>query len=77
MRIEKLTEASFGTMQKSMLRRSTDSYPKEEAAQIALGTVGRWLSAHKGYVMHVVMCCYDQENFEIYERLVKSGQKKQ
>ena len=32
MRIEKLTEASFGTMQKSMLRRSTDSYPKEEAA---------------------------------------------
>ena len=52
-------------------------YPKEEAAQIALGTVGRWLSAHKGYVMHVVMCCYDQENFEIYERLVKSGQKKQ
>ena len=32
MKIEKLTEATFGTMQKNLLRRSTDSYPKEEAA---------------------------------------------
>jgi O-acetyl-ADP-ribose deacetylase (regulator of RNase III) len=51
-------------------------YPKEEAAEIAMGTVGRWLSDHKGYVMHVVMCCYDRENYEIYERLVKSRQDK-
>lgn len=51
-------------------------YPKEEAAQVAMEAVGRWLSAHKGYVMHVAMCCFDQENYEIYEKLVKSGQKK-
>ncbi len=50
-------------------------YPKEEAAKIALDTTGRWLSDHKGYVMHVAMCCYDQENYEIYERLIKSRQK--
>ena len=48
-------------------------YPKEEAAQVAMGAVGRWLSAHKDYVMHVAMCCFDQENFEIYEKIVKSG----
>lgn len=50
-------------------------YPKEEAAEIAMNTVGKWLEANKGYVMHVVMCCYDRENFEIYEKIVKSGQK--
>ena len=51
-------------------------YPKEEAARIAMGTVGRWLSDHKGYVMHVAMCCFDRENYEIYEKLVKSSQNK-
>ena len=50
-------------------------YPKEEAAKIAMETVGKWLAANKGYMMHVVMCCFDQENFEIYEKIVKSGQK--
>ena len=52
-------------------------YPKEEAARIAMDTVGKWLAANKGYVMHVVMCCFDRENFEIYERIVKSSQKEQ
>ena len=52
-------------------------YPKEEAAAIAMDTVGKWLAANKNYVMHVVMCCFDQENFEIYERIVKSSQKGQ
>ena len=41
-----------------------------------MGTVGRWLSDHKGYVMHVAMCCFDRENYEIYEKLVKSSQNK-
>lgn len=52
-------------------------YPKEEAARIAMDTVGKWLAANKGYVMHVVMCCFDQENFEIYQKIVKSSQKGQ
>ena len=51
-------------------------YPKEEAAKIAMESVGKWLAANKGYVMHVVMCCYDKENYEIYEKYVKNGQKK-
>ena len=51
-------------------------YPKDEAAGIAMGTVASWFKANKDYVMHVVMCCYDQENFRIYEKYVKE-QKKQ
>ena len=47
-------------------------YPKEEAAQIAMDTVGKWLAGHKDYVMHVVMCCFDQENYAIYEKIVKT-----
>lgn len=46
-------------------------YPKAEAAQIAMNTVGKWLAAHKDYVMHVVMCCFDQENYALYEKIVK------
>ena len=46
-------------------------YPKEEAAKVAMNTVGRWLADHKDYVMHVVMCCFDQENYGIYEKMVK------
>ncbi len=52
-------------------------YPKEEAAKIAMETVGKWFKANKDYVMHVVMCCFDQENFEIYEKMVKAQQKGQ
>ena len=52
-------------------------YPKEEAARIAMDTVGKWFKANKDYVMHVVMCCFDQENFEIYQKIVKSSQKGQ
>ena len=40
-------------------------------------TVGKWFKANKDYVMHVVMCCFDQENFEIYEKMVKAQQKGQ
>lgn len=47
-------------------------YPKEEAAQIAMDTVGKWLAGHKDYVMHVVMCCFDQENYALYEKIVKA-----
>lgn len=50
-------------------------YPKQEAAEIAMNTVGKWLSDHKKYVMHVIMCCFDQENFEVYEKIVKMRQK--
>ena len=51
-------------------------YPKEEAAEVAMNAVGKWLSSHKNYVMHVVMCCFDQENYEIYEKMVKDRNKR-
>ena len=47
-------------------------YPKEEAAKVAMEAAGKWLSSHKNYVMHVVMCCFDQENYAIYEKIVKT-----
>ena len=45
-------------------------YPKEEAAKVAMEAAGKWLSSHKNYVMHVVMCCFDDENYEIYKKMV-------
>ena len=50
-------------------------YPKQEAAKVAMGAVGSWLASHKNYVMHAVMCCFDQENYAIYEKMVKEREK--
>lgn len=51
-------------------------YPKKEAAEVAMKAVGDWITAHRNYVVHVVMCCFDQENYEIYEKMVKDRNKK-
>ena len=40
-----------------------------------MGAVGSWLASHKNYVMHAVMCCFDQENYAIYEKMVKEREK--
>lgn len=52
-------------------------YPKEEAAQVAMDAVGKWFGRNKDYIMHVVMCCYDEENYKIYEKIVKSRNENQ
>lgn len=46
-------------------------YPKEEAAHIAMNAVGKWLSGHREYVMHVILCCYEEENYEIYKKIAE------
>lgn len=51
-------------------------YPKEEAAGVAMHAVARWLSGHREYVMHVVLCCYDEENYALYKKMVEDREKK-
>ena len=51
-------------------------YPKKEAAEVAMKAVGDWIVGHRNYVMHVVMCCFDQENYEIYEKMVRERNQK-
>ena len=51
-------------------------YPKKEAAEVAMKAVGDWITGHRNYVMHVCMCCFDQENYEIYEKMVKERNQK-
>ncbi|MCR5216817.1 MAG: O-acetyl-ADP-ribose deacetylase [Lachnospiraceae bacterium] len=46
-------------------------FPKEKAAGIALTTVAKWLDENPEYGMLVVLMCYDQETYEIYQRLTK------
>jgi O-acetyl-ADP-ribose deacetylase (regulator of RNase III) len=43
------------------------SFPKEKAAQIAIRTVTDFLSGND-QISKVYFVCFDQENFEIYER---------
>ena len=46
-------------------------YPLHEAAEISVKTVGDWLSENKNYGMEVIFCCFDDENYNIYNSLTK------
>jgi O-acetyl-ADP-ribose deacetylase len=43
-------------------------YPKEAAAQIALGTVFRFLETNTSIDL-VIFVCYDDENYQLYTHL--------
>ena len=45
-------------------------FPKKEAADIAINTVCNFL-ADNLLIQKIFFCCYDDENFEIYKRLLK------
>ena len=41
-------------------------YPIEEAAPIAVNTVGAWLEEHPDCPITVVMCCFSRRAFTLY-----------
>jgi O-acetyl-ADP-ribose deacetylase (regulator of RNase III) len=45
-------------------------YPKEEAAKIAFGACAQWIRENQSYGMTVIMCAYDQETFDIYQKFI-------
>ncbi len=47
------------------------SFPKEKAAEIAIETVNRFLSEND-QIRQVYFVCFDQENYELYNRLLNS-----
>ena len=46
-------------------------YPLDEAAQIALTTIASWLDDHSGILKNVYICCYREEEYEAYMRLLE------
>lgn len=46
-------------------------YPKREAAEIAL-QVAKSYAENGGKIEKIVFCCYDTENYKLYESLLKS-----
>ena len=45
-------------------------YPPEEAAAIALDTISSWLADHPDYDMKVILSCYSQRMYEIYQAVI-------
>lgn len=43
-------------------------YPRREAAMVAIDSVKEFLKTHSG--LQVTFCCFDDENYRIYEELV-------
>ncbi|MBD2772284.1 macro domain-containing protein [Iningainema tapete] len=44
-------------------------YPKANAAEVAVKTCSEQLQKN-GRPQRVIFCCYDQENYEIYQRIL-------
>ena len=42
-------------------------YPLEDATEIAVKTVSRWLETHAGYAMQVIFCCFDAQTERVYQ----------
>lgn len=45
-------------------------YPWQEASEIACRTVSQWLKLHPDYDMDVTFCCFGQELYHIYEKIL-------
>ena len=41
-------------------------YPLEDATEIAVKTVVRWLETHADYAMQVIFCCFDARTERVY-----------
>lgn len=46
-------------------------FPKPRAAEIAVATVKEFMSTNKG-IKQVVFVCFDEENYRLYEEVLKS-----
>lgn len=47
-------------------------YPKNEAAQIAIGTTKYLLEKYKNTIEKVIFVCFDEDNFDIYQNLLSN-----
>lgn len=45
-------------------------FPKQEAAEIAIQTVQAFLETENKTIQEVSFICFDEENYEIYEKLI-------
>lgn len=45
-------------------------YPLREAVPIALNTVVKWLEANQDYEITVIMSCFDQNTYDMYQNFI-------
>ena len=45
-------------------------YPWQEASEIACRTVSEWIKLHPDYPVDVTFCCFGQELYNIYEKIL-------
>jgi O-acetyl-ADP-ribose deacetylase len=64
-------EHQLGTVAFPNISTGIYGFPKDEAAAIAIERVKEFL-AESGPVTKVIFCCFDDENYTIYQNLLKS-----
>lgn len=45
-------------------------YPIDEAVEAAVSAVLDWLTENEDYVINILFCCYDKENYQAYEEFL-------
>ena len=48
-------------------------YPWQEAADIACRSAARWIKFHPDYEMQVTFCCFSEEMYQLYEKVLKGA----
>lgn len=42
-------------------------YPLDEATEVAITTVKKWLDENQGYFIEVIFCCFSKQAYDIYQ----------
>ena len=48
-------------------------FPKQRAADVAVGAVRAWLDEHPDALGRIVFCCFDDENLSLYRRRLQGS----
>jgi O-acetyl-ADP-ribose deacetylase len=46
-------------------------FPKTRAARVATVAVQKWIDENPGEIDDVIFCCFDEENFNLYQQLLR------
>lgn len=45
-------------------------YPPRDAAEVALKSISEWISENPNYDIKIILCCYDEKAYAIYQEVV-------
>lgn len=70
--LELAAENNITTIAFPCIATGAHEYPQEQASEIAVATVARWLANHES-PKHVTFCCYDERDVAVYRETLRQA----